>query len=275
MKNKGLLRYYSILSGFVVLMLIVKWAMPSVARPSEPNDALVQTDSVKSTTAQYAELENVDDEEIVDSAIVDPLGRVHCHLSVPNAPKHKIYSVCSYDKAFPDLNDTQLIAARKNGIKPLATRSMADDAKSGLVYIGSSPYFDVDKMRSSIPFLVPKASRLLTDIAVAFQDSLALKHIPLHKLIVTSALRTNEDVEKLRRHNGNAVPESCHRYATTVDITYLNYNVVEDPDGPSRRKVSNDTLLYVLSEVLNDMRKANRCFVKHERKQSCYHITVR
>lgn len=275
MKNKGLIRYYSILCAFVVVMLLVKLAMPGVAHPNSQETIVVDVDTAKSVTSEYAQLDSPEVND-GDSCEADPLGLVHNHLAISNAPKHRILSVSSYATAFPDLNDVQLTAARKNGIKPIADRDAAENAKSGLVYIGASPYYDIDtRMKSSIPFLVPKASRLLTDIAVAFHDSLVLKHIPLQKLIVTSALRTDKDVEELRRHNGNAVPESCHRFATTIDITYWQCNAVSDPDGPQRREVRNDTLKYVLSEVLDDFRKAGRCYVKHEGKQSCFHITVR
>jgi hypothetical protein len=30
-----------------------------------------------------------------------------------------------------------------------------------------------------------------------------------------------------------------------------------------------------LAEVLNDMRKQGRCYIKYEVKQSCFHITTR
>jgi len=50
---------------------------------------------------------------------------------------------------------------------------------------------------------------------------------------------------------------------------------VEDPDGPRRREVRNDSLKFILSEVLNDMRQQNRCYIKYEVKQGCFHLTVR
>ena len=102
-----------------------------------------------------------------------------------------------------------------------------------------------------------------------------MKGVPLHKFIVTSVLRTEEDVAKLRRHNGNATEKSCHLFGTTFDITYTRYKVVEDPDGPHRRTVRDDSLKYILSEVLNDMRKQKRCYIKYEVKQACFHMTVR
>ena len=93
--------------------------------------------------------------------------------------------------------------------------------------------------------------------------------------IVTSMTRTREDVEKLRRHNGNASEQSCHCHGTTFDISYLHYVPVQDPDGPAVRPTRNDTLKYVLSEVLNDLRRQGTCYVKYEAKQSCFHITAR
>ena len=97
----------------------------------------------------------------------------------------------------------------------------------------------------------------------------------MHRLIVTSVLRTQEDVGRLRRFNGNATENSCHLYGTTFDICYNRYETLEDPNGPHRRAVRNDTLKYVLSEVLRDMRQQGRCFIKYEVKQGCFHMTVR
>ncbi len=129
-------------------------------------------------------------------------------------------------------------------------------------------------MYRSIPYLVPRAAVLLNDIGRALLDSLQLKGVPAHQLIVTSVLRTQEDVAKLRNYNRNATENSCHLYGTTFDICYNRYRTVEAP-GEKRRAVRNDTLKWILSEVLNDMRKQERCYVKYEVKQGCFHITVR
>jgi hypothetical protein len=139
----------------------------------------------------------------------------------------------------------------------------------------SSPYYDVDKLTSSIPYLVPDAAVLVNDIGKAFLDSLQIKGIPLHKIIVTSVLRTKSDISRLRKGNVNATENSCHLYGTTVDICYNRFVTVEDPDGPSRRKVRNDSLKWVLSEVLRDFRKNDRCYIKYEVKQGCFHLTLR
>ena len=148
-------------------------------------------------------------------------------------------------------------------------------SKDELVYVGSNPYYYVQKLYNSIPYLIPPAAVLLEHIGRTFQDSLAIKGIPLNTIMVTSLLRTEDDVVRLQRHNGNATTQSCHRYGTTFDISYNKYLMVQDPDSAPVRPVRNDTLKWVLSEVLNDARKQGLCYVKYERKQGCYHITVR
>lgn len=188
--------------------------------------------------------------------------------------KNKIKSVPSYKNAFPDSQQVQIIAANQWGTSPVINRKDAETRKKELVYIGSNPYYHIDKMNRSIPYLVPRAAILLNDMGRAFYDSLQIKGVPLHQFIVTSVLRTKEDVSKLRNYNGNATENSCHLYGTTFDICYNRYKTIETKDNP-QRKVRNDTLKWVLSEMLNDMRNKKRCYIKYEVKQGCFHITVR
>lgn len=185
-----------------------------------------------------------------------------------------IYSVPGYQRTFEDQQDVQLLSASKWGIRPVQNREEAVRRKSGLVFVGSNPYVYIDKLHSSIPYLVPRASILLQDIGRSYFDSLTMKGIPLHKIIVTSVLRSKDDVQRLRGHNGNATQNSCHLYGTTFDVCYNRYKTVEPP-GEQRRAVRNDTLKYILAEVLRDMREEKRCYVKYEVNQGCFHITVR
>lgn len=190
--------------------------------------------------------------------------------------KNRIYSVAGFRKTFPDLQDVQIVSAQKWGVSPVEDRTEAERRKDELVFVGSNPYYTMDEhMTHSIPYLVPRASDLLQKIGRNFLDSLAIKGIPLHTLIVTSVLRTEDDVRRLRRFNSNASEASCHRFGTTFDICYNRYNTVSHPDGPERRPVRNDSLKWVLSEVLRDLREQELCYVKYEVKQGCFHITVR
>ena len=194
-----------------------------------------------------------------------------------SAPKvfHPIYSVPSFSGSFPDLQEKQILSARKWGVKPVYNRLAAEQRKDELVYVGSNPYYKIDPgMSSSIPYLVPHAARVLQTIAQSYLDSLHVKGIPMHKLLVSSVLRTEEDIERLRKINVNASPESCHRFGTTFDIPYNRYQTVMPP-GENRRMVQNDTLKWVLAEVLSDARAQGLCYVKYEVKQGCFHITAR
>ena len=245
-------RYLIGFTTVVLLLAAVRAAFPSVAADQSGDISQVSEDSII--------------EEPVPSASVS---------IATNGRPHKILSVRSFKECFPDTQAVQLSAALKWGVKRVKNREDAEKRKNELVYVGANPYFHVDKLYSSIPYLVPRAAVLLQDIGAAFFDSLYVKGVPLHRPIVTSVLRTEEDVVKLRRHNGNATENSCHLYGTTFDICYNRYETVEDPDGHARRAVRYDSLKYVLCEVLRDMREQGRCFIKYEVKQGCFHMTVR
>ena len=208
------------------------------------------------------------------TALISPSDSSGRSAAAPQRP-HRIMSVPNYFTTFPDVNDVQLRSARRWGVKPVENRRDAEQRMDELVYIGSSPYYTLDKLTSSIPYLVPRAALLLDDIGRAYFDSLHVKGVPLHRMVVSSVLRTEHDVKNLQRTNSNATEHSCHLYGTTFDISYITYSTVEDPEGPARRLVRDDTLKFVLSEVLRDFRQMGRCHVKYEKNQSCFHITVR
>ena len=249
------------LKGFVaatLLLALVRLVFPSVAQP------LAHKSVAQADTAVVDSIDTTAVERMKPSEFFDSKGQV---------VKHRIFSVPHFGNTFPDQNDVQLLAANKFGVSPVQNRDEAEHSKGKLVYVGSTPYFYVDKLNNSIPYLVPRASVLLQDIGKAYFDSLQIKGIPLHKIIVTSILRTKDDVAKLRTRNSNATENSCHLYGTTFDVCYNRYKTVQTASEP-RREVRNDSLKWVLSEVLRDMRQANRCLVKYEVKQGCFHITV-
>ena len=191
-----------------------------------------------------------------------------------NEPRN-IRGVSNFGRTFGDLNQKQLNIAQTIGIEPIASREDAEQMTDKLVRIEENERYAIDSLTHSIPYLIPGAASLLDTIGQNFLDSLAIKGIPLHTLIVTSVLRTEHDVRRLRRFNTNASEASCHRFGTTFDICYNRYNTVSHPDGPERRAVRNDSLKWVLSEVLRDLREQELCYVKYEVKQGCFHITVR
>ena len=191
-----------------------------------------------------------------------------------NSPRN-IKGVVSYKRSFGDLNDTHMAAAKKIGVKPLKDREAALNLGGKVTEIKSGDLYQVDSLTHSIPFLVPKASALLDSIGANFLDSLESKGLNPNQIIVTSVLRTQDDVKRLRRVNGNASANSVHMFGTTFDISYKRFFKVEDPDGRPMESVREDTLKLVLSEVLRDLKKKEMCYVKYELKQACFHITAR
>lgn len=178
--------------------------------------------------------------------------------------------VRQYDRLFNDLNDVQLKAARKNGLKNPITESQAGTNRH-LVEIKPNTYYDIDKLTHSIPYLVPKAAQLLEEMGRAFQDSLFQRgYNRNHRFTVTSVLRTNEHVKQLRRVNQNSSANSCHRYGTTFDISYFTYSTPH-----VGKTASTEKMRQILYQVVYDMQRQDRCYVKYEKQQTCLHITVR
>ena len=180
-------------------------------------------------------------------------------------------------KEFNDMNDTHLAAAQQIGIKPLASRAGIPKASrklylvcSNMGFVGPEPYV-VDRLTHSTPYLVKEAADLLYEIGVNFQDSLRNKHLASYSVVVTSVLRTDADVKNLSKRNVNASQRSVHCYGTTFDISYKRF-VKLDKEAPDARDVD---LIAVLGEVLRDLKINGRCYVKHEVKQACFHITAR
>ena len=192
--------------------------------------------------------------------------------------EHCIRGVWSYTECFPDIQDVQIVAAQKYGITPVRNRMEAETLvkQHQLVNICHSPFYAIDHLTHSIPYLVPRAQHLLNTICLNFIDSCQVKGLPIHLPIVTSVLRTTDDVTNLQKGNKNATTNSCHCYGTTVDIAYNKFmpmNGKYESDMALLRW--NEPMKRVLSEVLNDLRRQNLCYVKYERKQGCFHLTCR
>ena len=186
----------------------------------------------------------------------------------------RIYDV-QFAKEFNDLNEVQLAAAQAIGVPPVEDRDAAEHLKGKLVEITDNDLYGLDELTHSIPFLVPSAAELLERIGLNFRDSLASKGLNPNKLFVTSVLRTEEDVRKLRQGNLNASENSTHRYGTTFDLSYWHYVKVPDLRGRPYADVPPEYLRATLSQVLKDLHDEGACYVKYEKKQTCFHITVR
>ncbi|MBQ8055462.1 MAG: hypothetical protein IJ270_01420 [Paludibacteraceae bacterium] len=161
----------------------------------------------------------------------------------------------NYRQLFNDVNDIQLTAAYINGILPQNNLEKLDSLLSNriLIQVFNSKYLYSD---AQMPYLVPKANDLLLEIAKRFQEE---TNSP-KRIYVSSMLRTDNSIKKLRRTNRNSVKESCHLRGTTFDISY---------------KLMNRKEKHILAQILYDLKSAGYCYVKYEIKQPCFHITVR
>ena len=195
----------------------------------------------------------------------------HYDSMPPGGIKMKINGLGgSLGRVFNDSNKFHIAVAEANGIEPLHSIGQVWRQAGKLERLQTCEAYYLDNMTHSLPYLVPKAHTLLKDIGMAFRDSLRSRGGGYYRVKVTSVLRTPALVRRLRRRNRNAVDTSAHLYATTFDISYLKFIC----DTPSIPRTQED-MKNLLGEVVEDMRRRGRCYVKYERKQACFHITVR
>ena len=187
-----------------------------------------------------------------------------------------------------DRNAIQLEAAKRFGLRsPLPSREGAEAATAGLTRIESNDAYTVDSLEYSIPFLTTAAETLVRDIGEAFRDSVRAAELGEYRIIVTSVLRTVEDVERLRASgNRNAVPNSTHCFATTFDLSYERFyrlanaeewmTAVRDPhDVADIAYADPEKLTNILVGIVTRLRAQGRCYSIFERGENCIHITVR
>ena len=177
---------------------------------------------------------------------------------------------------FKDRNQTHLNVAIKNGIIPLDSRKEVENVQSQLKHIETNDFYKVDKLTHSVPYLTEGARELLTHIAKNFQDSHLSKGYEKHRIIVTSLLRTRNDVTRLQKSgNKNATTHSAHMYATTFDITYARFDRMITTSTITKKRPNQKAMHKILAEVLKDLKYQRKCYIMYELRQRCFHITSR
>ena len=196
----------------------------------------------------------------------------YCHyfpILLNSSAKFTSADIVENEYRFADINNTHLSAARRVGIKPVANREQLET--NTLSKIRSGNHYTVDCLTHSVPYLTPASAKLLDEIGTRFQKELQDAGFEKHRIIVTSILRTEEDVKALRKTNSNASKNSAHQYATTFDIAYTRF----DRQSLFGKPANNKQLANILGHVLEQLRKEGLCYVKYERKRRCFHITSR
>lgn len=265
---------------FALIAVLQHFCHFSTAPYPEPTAPSVQPQEIQDTTA-------VDSSSVLETLPIDTIPLTDTLASIPEQPQPTTprrplragSRVWSYTDCFPDVQEVQLASAQRNGIQPVQSRSEIPYLirTHQLVDITNSPFYVVDDLTHSLPYLVPKAQHLLNTISINFLDSLRSKGMQPHLPVVSSVLRTIDDVTLLQHGNRNATTNSCHTYGTTLDIAYHRFIPLysEPPYSQTQPTRWDPDLTFVLAEVLYDLRAQGLCYVKYERKQACFHLTLR
>lgn len=171
---------------------------------------------------------------------------------------------------FSDKQPLQLSVATTKGIEPVSDVKAAYRVKLPISLVAPCEAFDIDTLKHSLPYLQPDAAEVLSNIGSMFADSVMSRTGHRSRIRVTSILRTEGSVARLRRLNRNAVENSTHRYGRTFDISYRNFTP-QDTNYVLNSELGKNILAGVLRKFRND----SLIYVKYERKQGCFHITVR
>lgn len=197
--------------------------------------------------------------------------RVRIAKALPSIEYEYIAKAPDYKNELCDLQNRQLEAAKSAGLRTVpSAREDITSMMDELVKVRNCRAYSLASMKSSVPYLRPNTEAALREIGTAFRDSLRVKGLPDYRILVTSLLRTGDDVGDLRKTNALAVNNSCHCYGTTFDISYTLF----EPLSLGKTMAAED-LKKVLGEVLIDQKRAGNIFVKHEVNQPCFHITSR
>lgn len=207
---------------------------------------LKETYSTLTNSSQPA----IHSEEIEPIAVELPMPRV-----VPPVPDELITK--EYDK--------HLFAAEHNGFGLIESenqfKKLIDEQK--LVLVNEGAGYEVMPLTHSHPYITPYSKIILKELGIAFQTLTDKESF----FTITSVTRTPEQQKSLRKRNRNATSGiSSHSYGASFDISYIRINGKKRFSRTTQKK---------LEEILDEFQKADKIFYIKERKQSCYHVTVR
>ncbi len=158
-----------------------------------------------------------------------------------------------------------LDAAKSHGVTLIKDQKQLNRliSKGNLVKVKQRGYgYRVADLTHSHAYLVPKANRVVADIAREF-----VRTTGQNFFVVTSLTRTLEDQNRLRKVNSNAsVNDSSHNFGAAFDISYVRFN---------HQHQHNKKLEKHLEEVLQSFVRSGKIFYVKENKIKCYHVIVR
>lgn len=164
-----------------------------------------------------------------------------------------------------DAYSNHLSAAEKNGTELILDENRLFQLveEGTLVEVNSGKGYEVEKLTHSHPYLTPEAKKILEQIGLTYQALAGEEDF----FTVTSGTRTIEQQKKLGRRNRNATKgNSSHSYGLSFDISYIRFNGEKSWDWKKQKQ---------LEKVLSHFQKQGKIYVIKERKQNCFHVTVR
>lgn len=164
-----------------------------------------------------------------------------------------------------DTYEEHLSAAELKGLKLIQNdyELYLQVSEKSLVEAYSGKGYKVDSLTHSYPYFTPETKTVLEELGRAY-ESLAGEG---NFFTVSSATRTEEQQKALKRRNRNATDgNSSHSFGVSFDISYIRFNGIRDWDVKAQKN---------LETVLNHFQQTGKIYVIKERRQSCYHVTVR
>ncbi|MEN2283187.1 DUF5715 family protein [Algoriphagus sp. SE2] len=228
-------------------ILISAGALATQGYIPELEKKIKDTYSTISNSTRVADLRN---DEPAPIEIEVPIPRV-----IPPIPEDLITK--EYDK--------HLYAAEYNGFGLIQSEDhfnkLIEEKK--LVPISKGAGYEVMKLTHSHPYITSYSKTILEELGLAFQ---VLTDDESY-FTLTSVTRTPDQQKSLRRRNRNATNGiSSHSYGASFDISYIRFNGKKSWSRKNQKK---------LEKILNEFEKSGKIFFIKERKQSCYHVTVR
>jgi hypothetical protein len=186
-----------------------------------------------------------------------------------------------------DKNATQVAVARRLGTPAAGESEIRRLVREGrLVALGdSTEWWVLRDMDHSTPYVTPDARAMLMELGRRFHARLDSAGLPRYRMKVTSALRTADTQEDLRKINSYAsMTTSAHQFGTTVDVSHERFAVPADT-GDVFWALESDTLEEIgkehskamqalLGRAIVSMRAEGILFVMMENKQPVYHFTL-
>ncbi len=140
-----------------------------------------------------------------------------------------------------------------------------------LSLINETDGYFVDTMYYSYAFALPYVKTFIDELSDRFQEKLMHTDLMGTRFSVTSLLRTKASVQRLKKKNRNAIEHSTHLHGTTFDVSYQSF--LNNEKELNAGEIAH--LKEVLASCLYDLRSEQKCWVKYEIYQTCFHVVVR